>query len=137
MAASTWREGPPLRHAPIVARQPDRLGWEGFQRARPERRPPDRLRAVGWGGGLLQLAGRAEGLASLLRHDYLGLRFQQERRSPADRGGMGIRRARRTDQSLLEFPVGQRSGCRQGQLAGVEESLPLWVVALDHAGGVL
>ena len=78
-----------------VALQPDRLGRQDVHRARPEGKPSHRLHPLAGRGGLLQLAERAEAAAALLQHVHLGLRFQQERLPAADRGGVGIRRARR------------------------------------------
>jgi len=86
-------------------------------------------------GGLLQLAERETRQTALLRHDDLGMRLQQEWFPPADRGRVGIRRARRLAETLRQFSLGRRTRCHEGELAGIEKPFSRRSAALDHARG--
>ncbi len=130
---SRRRERPAVRNARNVALQPDWLGRQGLLSARQEGEPSHRLHPLAGRGGLLQLVERAEGQAPLLQHNDMGLRLQQERLPPADRGRVGIRRARRLAEPLSEFPLGRRAGRDEGELAGIQESLPRRPAAVDNA----
>ena len=86
-----------------------RIGWDGQAFAVLDGKDNHPIVCIRWAGAAAYCnwLSAQKKLPPVLQHRHVGLRLQQERLSPADRGGVGVRGPRRSAASLPQLPVGR------------------------------